>query len=194
MIAETSHAGGHRPPLPSFMATGRFHRVIIWLRGLAEWLDHPRVRLFVRLLFTTTAITFTLIPFIRFLRTGTDMDYRTWYHAGQTVLRGDKIYPRGQIFPFMYPPTCALILAVPAFFGKAMLILILSLANTVAWLLCIWFTSALICEKRVQNPPIVMANLIVIPIVWSSYHLGQPSLVLLALMLGAFLSLRYNRQ
>jgi len=176
------------------MATGRFHRVIIWLRGLAEWLDHPRVRLFVRLLFTTTAITFTLIPFIRFLRTGTDMDYRTWYHAGQTVLRGDKIYPRGQIFPFMYPPTCALILAVPAFFGKAMLILILSLANTMAWLLCIWFTSALICEKRVQNPPIVMANLIVIPIVWSSYHLGQPSLVLLALMLGAFLGLRYNRQ
>jgi hypothetical protein len=32
------------------------------------------------------------------------------------------------------------------------------------------------------------------PFVWSSYHLGQPSLVLLALMLGAFLSLRYRRQ
>ena len=30
------------------------------------------------------------------------------------------------------------------------------------------------------------------PFVWSSYHLGQPSLVLLALMLGAFLSLRHR--
>ena len=32
------------------------------------------------------------------------------------------------------------------------------------------------------------------PFIWSSYHLGQPSLVLLALMLGAFLSLRYRRR
>ena len=117
------------------------------------------------------------------------MDYRTWYQAGQTVLHGGEIYPHGQTFPFMYPPTCALMLAVPAFFGKALLILILSLVNTVAWLLCIWFTSALISEKRVQNSPIVLANLVLMPFVWSSYHLGQPSLLLLALMLGAFLAL-----
>ena len=110
------------------------------------------------------------------------MDYRTWYQAGQTVLHGGEIYPHGQTFPFMYPPTCALMLAVPAFFGKALLILILSLVNTVAWLLCIWFTSALISEKRVQNSPIVLANLVLMPFVWSSYHLGQPSLLLLALM------------
>jgi hypothetical protein len=49
-------------------------------------------------------------------------------------------------------------------------------------------------EQCLQNTPIVMANLIVIPFVWSSYHLGQPSLVLLALMLGAFLSLRRDRE
>jgi len=168
--------------------------VIIWLRGLAEWLDCPRARFLVRLLFITTALTFTLIPFIRFLRTGTDMDYRTWYQAGQTVLDGGEIFPHGEIFPFMYPPTCALMLAVPAFFGKAALILVLSSVNTVAWLLCIWFTSGLVSEKRIQNSPIVIANLIAIPFVWSSYHLGQPSLLLLALVLGAFLSLRCHRQ
>ena len=168
--------------------------MIIWLRGLAEWLDCPRARFLVRLLFITTALTFTLIPFIRFLRTGTDMDYRTWYQAGQTVLDGGEIFPHGEIFPFMYPPTCALMLAVPAFFGKAALILVLSSVNTVAWLLCIWFTSGLVSEKRIQNSPIVIANLIVIPFVWSSYHLGQPSLLLLALVLGAFLSLRCHRQ
>jgi hypothetical protein len=177
-----------------FMAAARFHRVILWLREFSNWLEQPYPRLVLRVLFITTALTFTLIPFIRFLRTGTDMDYRTWYQAGQTVLRGDEIYPRGQLFPFMYPPICALMLAVPAFFGKAMLILILSSVNTVAWFLCIRFTSALVLEQRIQNSPIIIANLIVILFVWSSYHLGQPSLVLLALMLGAFLSLRCHRQ
>ena len=94
----------------------------------------------------------------------------------------------------MYPPTCALLLAAPAFFGKPALILILSVLNTMVWILCIRFSSTLISEPRVQNAPVVIANFIVIPFVWSSYHLGQPSLVLLALMLGAFLSLRHGQE
>src|SRR5947207_13220330 len=122
------------------------------------------------------------------------MDYRTWFDAGQTVLRGDELYPHTQNFPFMYPPTCALLLAAPAFFGKPALILILSSLNTLAWILCIRFSSALISEQRTQNAHIVVATFIVMPFVWSSYHLGQPSLVLLALMLGAFLSLRHCRE
>jgi glycosyl transferase family 87 len=168
--------------------------VIARLIGVAKRLEAPRTRFLLRVLFITTAITFTLIPPIRFLRSGTDMDYRTWYQVGQTFLHGEEIYPHGQAFPFMYPPICALMLAVPAFFGKAVMILILSLANTVAWLLCIAFTSALISEKRIQNAPIVIANLLLMPFVWSSYHLGQPSLILLALMLGAFLALSAGRK
>ena len=168
--------------------------MIARLIGVAKRLEAPRTRFLLRVLFITTAITFTLIPPIRFLRSGTDMDYRTWYQVGQTVLHGEEIYPHGQAFPFMYPPICALMLAVPAFFGKAVMILILSLANTVAWVLCIAFTSALISEKRIQNAPIVIANLLLMPFVWSSYHLGQPSLILLALMLGAFLGLSAGRK
>ncbi len=189
-------AGTNKRGFPSsrLASIGVHSRLQIRLGVLARWLEQPCPRLVLRVLFITTAITFTLIPFIRFLRSGTDMDYRTWYQAGQTVLHGGEIYPRGQIFAFMYPPMCALMLAVPAFFGKAMLILILSLVNTVAWFLCIWFTSALIWEKRIQNSSIVIANLVLMPFVWSSYHLGQPSLVLLALMLGAFLSFRYRQQ
>src|SRR2546430_7571072 len=164
------------------------------LRILTERLESPRARLLIRVLFITTAITFSLLPFVRFLHSGTDMDYRTWFDAGRTVLRGDELYPHAQNFPFMYPPTCALLLAAPAFFGKPGLILILSALNTIAWILCIRFSSALISESRVQNVPIVIANFIVIPFVWSSYHLGQPSLVLLALMLGAFLGLRHGHE
>ena len=168
--------------------------MIARLRVFTERLESPRARLLFRLLFIATATTFTLLPFVRFLHSGTDMDYRTWFQAGQTVLQGGEIYPRAQTFPFMYPPTCALLLALPAFFGKAAMILILSSLNTVAWILCIRFSSVLMSEQRLQNTPIVMANLTVIPFVWSSYHLGQPSLVLLALMLGAFLSLRRDRE
>jgi hypothetical protein len=168
--------------------------VIARLRVLTQRLEGPRVRLLIRVLFITTAITFTFLPFVRFLHSGTQMDYRTWFDAGQTVLRGGELYPRGQNFPFMYPPTCALFLAGPAFFGKPALILILAVLNTVAWILCVRFSSALMSEPRAQNAPIVIATFIVIPFVWSSYHLGQPSLVLLALMLGAFLSLRHRHE
>jgi len=168
--------------------------VIARLRVLTERLDGSRARLLIRVLFITTAITFTLLPFVRFLHSGTDMDYRTWFDAGRTVLRGGELYPHTQNFPFMYPPTCALLLAAPAFFGKPALILILSSLNTMAWILCIRFSSSLMSEKRAQNAPIVIASFIVIPFVWSSYHLGQPSLVLLALMLGAFLSLRHGHE
>ena len=167
--------------------------MIARLRVLTERLESPRPRLLFRVLFIVTATTLTLLPFVRFLHSGTDMDYRTWFQAGQTVLQGGEIYPRAQIFPFMYPPTCALLLALPAFFGKAAMILILSSLNTVAWILCIRFSSALMSEQRAQNTHIVVATFIVMPFVWSSYHLGQPSLVLLALMLGAFLSLRHGR-
>ena len=168
--------------------------MIARLRVLTERLDGSRARLLIRVLFITTAITFTLLPFVRFLHSGTDMDYRTWFDAGRTVLRGGELYPHTQNFPFMYPPTCALLLAAPAFFGKPALILILSSLNTMAWILCIRFSSSLMSEKRAQNAPIVIASFIVIPFVWSSYHLGQPSLVLLALMLGAFLSLRHGHE
>jgi len=168
--------------------------VIARVRVLIERLEGSRTPFLIRVLFITTAATFTLLPFVRFLHSGTDMDYRTWFDAGQIVLRGGELYPRTQDFPFMYPPTCALLLAGPAFFGKPALILILSSLNTLAWILCLRFSSALMSEQRAQNAHIVVATFIVIPFVWSSYHVGQPSLVLLALMLGAFLSLRHGHE
>src|SRR5437899_12585839 len=98
------------------------------------------------------------------------MDYRTWFDAGQTVLHGSEIYPHTQNFPFMYPPTCALLLAARAFFGKPALILILSALNTLAWLLCIRLSGTLISEQRAQNAPIGIGNFIVLPLLWPCDH------------------------
>jgi hypothetical protein len=157
---------------------------------LAEWLEKPLARRVVIVLFIAVATVFTFIPFIRFLRHGTDFDYRTWYDGAQAVLQHRDIYPRNDTFTFMYPPPCAVALALPALFGKGTMILLLSLLNTLAWILCIRFSLSLADERRSPVFVALLSNLILIVFIWSSYHLGQPSLMLLALMLGAFVSLR----
>jgi hypothetical protein len=168
--------------------------VIANIRQIAERLEKPPARTIVVGLFIAVATVFALIPFIRFLRHGTDLDYRTWFDAAQAVLHHRDIYPQNSTFTFMYPPPCALALALPALFGKATMILLLTLLNTVAWILSIRFSVSLAGARRFPVAIALIPNLIVIVFVWSSYHLGQPSLLLLALMLGAFVSLRRKRQ
>jgi hypothetical protein len=155
----------------------------------AEQLETQPARKIVIGLFFVVATVFTFVPFIRFIRHGTDLDYRTWFDAAQAVLQHRDIYPRSDTFPFMYPPPCALALALPALFGKAAMILLLTLLSTVAWILCIRSSLALTREHRFPITVALIPNLIVLVFVWSSYHLGQPSLILLALMLGAFVAL-----
>jgi Glycosyltransferase family 87 len=159
------------------------------MKQIAERLELPAAHMVVLGLFIAVAAAFTFIPFIRFIRHGTQLDYRTWFDAAQAVLRHREIYPRSGVFPFMYPPTCALALALPALCGKAAMILLLTCLNTVAWILCIRFSLALAREHRFPVALALIPNLIVIVFIWSSYHLGQPSLLLLALMLGAFVAL-----
>ncbi len=168
--------------------------VITFIRRIAERLEEPRWRRIIVALFIAVAATFTLLPLVRFLRHGTQFDYHTWFDAAQAVLHGREIYPRSGTFPFMYPPSCALALALPALFGKAAMILLLTCLNTLAWILCIRFSLALAHERRFATALALVSNLIVIVFVWSSYHLGQPSLLLLALMLGAFVSLQRRKQ
>jgi hypothetical protein len=168
--------------------------VIAFLRQSAEQLEQPIPRRLLIALFIVLATIFTLLPFFRFLHSGTQFDYRTWFDAAQAILQNQELYPHSNTFPFMYPPTCALLLAVPAAFGKPAMILILTILNTSAWLLCIKFSLALTNEPRYRTAITLVSNLVVIVFIWSSYHLGQPSLLLLALMLGACLCLRRNRQ
>ena len=37
----------------------------------------------------------------------------SWFYAGRAYSQGEEIYPKdGRIFPFMYPPSCAALLAI----------------------------------------------------------------------------------
>ncbi|MDQ2866841.1 MAG: DUF2029 domain-containing protein [Verrucomicrobiota bacterium] len=161
-----------------------------FFQRVATALELPRARW---LIFAGAACVFiAFFPTLRFLRSGTMMDYGVWFNAGAAVGRGEVVYPNNGSFPFMYPPVCADFLALPAALGKAGLIFALSLINAGAWLLSNWLLLRLVRGKFALASAI-MANFLLLVFLWSNAHLGQPSLVLLALMLGGLVCLQRGR-
>jgi hypothetical protein len=148
-------------------------------------------------IFVVTAIVFSALPLLRYFRGRTLFDYKLWYDTGQHLLAGHEIYFfRSGKYDFMYPPPCALFLAGASLLGQAGLILLLVAINSVAWFYSARLSALLAAGMAgARNVWLyVIPNLLVIVYIWSSYHLGQPNLVLLALMLGAFVALRTNRE
>jgi Glycosyltransferase family 87 len=148
-------------------------------------------------IFLATAIVFSAVPMLQYFRGGSILDYKLWYDTGKQVLAGGEIFfPRSGKYDFMYPPPCALFLAGASLLGQGGLIFLLVVINSVAWFCSAQWTALLAAAGRcAQNVWLyLIPNLLVIIYIWSSYHLGQPNLVLLALMLGAFVTLRANRE
>src|SRR5262249_21753248 len=149
------------------------------------------------LLFVLTATAFSVLPLLRYVRGHSIFDYELWYATGKRVLAGDEIYFfRSGKYDFMYPPPCALFLAGASLLGQGGLILLLVAINSVAWLCSAKLSAILTTGNRSTTNSwlCLVPSLLVIVYIWSSYHLGQPNLVLLALMVGAFVALRTERQ
>jgi hypothetical protein len=144
-----------------------------------------------------TVIVFSALPLLRYICGHTLFDYKLWYETGQHVLAGHEIYFfRSGKYDFMYPPPCALFLAGASLLGQGGLILLLVAINSVAWFYSARL-SALLAGGQTGARNVwlyLVPNLLVIVYIWSSYHLGQPNLVLLVLMLGAFVALQTNRE
>jgi hypothetical protein len=148
-------------------------------------------------IFIVTAIVFSAVPFLHYLRGRSIMDYELWYDTGRHVLAGDEIFfLRSGKYDFMYPPTCALFLAGASLLGQAGLILLLVAINSAAWFCSVRLAAILAGgQSHVKNAWLyLIPSLLLIVYIWSSYHLGQPHLVLLALMLGALVGLRTQRE
>jgi len=145
------------------------------------------------LLFVVTATVFSVLPLLRYLRGHTIFDYELWYATGKHVLAGDEIYFfRAGKYDFMYPPPCALFLAGASLLGQVGLIFLLVAIDSAAWFISAKLSARLARADRSATSPwlYLIPSLLVIVYIWSSYHLGQPNLVLLALMVGAFVALR----
>jgi len=144
-------------------------------------------------IFIVLTIVFSAVPLLHYFRGRSIIDYKLWYDTGKYVLAGDEIFfVRSGKYDFMYPPPCALLLAGASLLGQGGLILLLVAINSAAWLYSARLTAILAASHRsIRNVWLyLIPSLLVIVYIWSSYHLGQPNLVLLALMLGAFVALR----
>jgi hypothetical protein len=143
-------------------------------------------------------LVFSAFPIVnQFLGLSTK-DYGLWYQVGLAVRQGLDIYPRpetGRLFPFMYPPSAAAMLAWISLLGSIGSLLALLLANSAAWLVCIRFAVWLSCGPGARRHPLVVIvpSFCIIVLVYNVYLLGQPNLVLLALLLGSFACLRLQR-
>jgi hypothetical protein len=149
------------------------------------------------LLFVVTATVFSALPLLRYLRGHTIFDYELWYATGRHVLAGDEIYFfRAGKYDFMYPPPCALFLAGASLLGQGGLIVLLVMINSAAWFCGAKLSAILTTGNRttINWWLYLVPSVLVIAYIWSSYHLGQPNLVLLALMLCGFISLRTKRE
>ena len=156
-------------------------------------LDRSRAASSLVLLFVVTAAVFSVLPILRYLRGHTIFDYELWYATGKHVLAGDEIYFfRAGKYDFMYPPACALFLAGASVLGQGGLIFLLVAINSAAWFFSAKLSAVLArADRSATNPWLcLIPSLLIIVYIWSSYHLGQPNLVLLALMVGAFVALR----
>ena len=143
-------------------------------------------------------LVFSAFPIANLFLGLSTKDYGLWYQVGLAVRQGLDIYPRpetGRLFPFMYPPSAAAMLAWVSLLGSIGSLLALLLVNSAAWVVCIWLSVWLAAGSRARRHPLVVIvpSLCIVVLVYNIYLLGQPNLVLLALLLGSFACLRLGR-
>jgi hypothetical protein len=157
----------------------------------------PLVYQFTAVLFVILAIAFSIAPIMNSSMGRMNKDYDLWQRTGAIVASGGTIYPTDphRLFPFMYPPAAAVMMAPISGLPKPLFVAAMVILQTVAWAFCIYASVKLATGKfRGAHPLLYMIpSLFVIPFVSDMYLLGQPAVLLLALSLGAFLALRRHR-
>jgi hypothetical protein len=127
---------------------------------------------------------------------GKTKDYPLWFWAGQQVLQGRDLYPSdpNSYFGFIYPPLSAVLLALPSWFGKITLYTCLSLVNAGAWWMTAQLSNAMTGSGRTPGPLLfALPSIVTVTSVFDMFDLGQPNLVLLAIMLYGFWWLQHER-
>ncbi len=159
-------------------------------------LRHPRVDARLLTLLAIAMVAFSVTPIVNSVRGAKNKDYNLWYRTGQIVLHGGVIYPKdGHLFPFMYPPSCASMLAILSLPGEPAFVVLLTLINSAAWIASVLLAVYLATGRSVRQHPLLylVPTVAVAAFVHDTYLLGQPNLLLLASMLGAFACLRTGR-
>jgi hypothetical protein len=160
-------------------------------------LRYPSLRSLPDILFLVACLALTadvLVPEI--WGHGKTKDYALWYWAGQQVLGGRDLYPIGAdgYLEYIYPPLPAILLAIPSYFGKVPLYLGLSFLNAAAWWITGQLSNAMTGSDKIPSPWLAaLPGFVTVTSVFDMFDLGQPNLILLAMMLLGFWLLRHGR-
>jgi hypothetical protein len=160
-------------------------------------LKWPSVRRPVDILFLIACVLLTadvLVPEI--FRDGKSKDYALWFWAGQQIVHSGPLYQRltEGTLDFIYPPLPAILLAIPSMFGKIPFYFFLSLLNAAAWWMTAQFSNAMTGLGRSPDPWLfALPGFVTIASVFDMFDLGQPNLVLLAIMLYGFWTLQHRK-
>jgi hypothetical protein len=158
---------------------------------------YPSLRAPLDILFLVCCILLTadvLVPEI--FGSGKTKDYPLWFWAGHQILQGKDLYPSDprDYFEFIYPPLSAILLAIPSYFGKIPLYLLLSVMNAAAWWMTAQFSNAMTGAGRIPGPWLfALPAFVTVSFVFDMFDLGQPNLVLLVMMLYGFWLLQHER-
>ena len=143
-----------------------------------------------------TMIGFSVAPLVNDAVGRLNKDYVLWFYTGRAVARGLSVYPLdGRVFPFMYPPSAAALLAILSSLGSKLFLLALLTVHSVAWVANILLSLYLVSGRVARHRPVLylVPSLGVAAYIHDAYLLGQPNMTLLAMMLGALACLGARR-
>jgi len=163
----------------------------------ARWAKPPLGRHTVLIAFVIGNLILCALPLVpQLFLHGKGKDYPLWYQVGRQVLTGGDLYPRtGQVFAFLYPPFAAVLLAPFSLFGRAFSIFCIDLVNVASWFAAAKLSATLAGGTgRKAWWVIALPSVIALPFIWDMYDLGQPNLMLLAMVLAGLVLLRDGRE
>ncbi|MBL0928169.1 MAG: DUF2029 domain-containing protein, partial [Phycisphaerales bacterium] len=171
------------------------------VRAGVEWTP-ARVRAFDRFLWVALAVAVAVMSAApmagAFRKPGHNKDYSLWYQVGRSVLAGGDLYPPegGGEFPYMYPPLPAVVVFAPlSVMGEAGFTGVLLAVNGGALAVSILLSAKLATGRALGADRLVylLPACFTVPYAWDTFLLGQPNLVLLAVVLAGLCLLRSGR-
>jgi hypothetical protein len=166
--------------------------------GPARWTRPPLGPRTLTILFCVANLILVGIPVGRALAGyGLHKDYQLWYGVGRLVLSGGDLYSAdasGRFF-FLYPPFAALLLAPLSLGGRVFAVACVCLTTVVGW----WAAARLSDRLSGLVGPkpwwvAALPSIVSLPFIWDMFDLGQPNLMLLAIMLAGLFLLQGGRQ
>ena len=195
--AKTNAAEGRRPSKTFVIGPRLSGPLGKRVEGLAEWIrNDPKVFRKLAIALACVMVAFSVAPIANHILGYWNKDYDLWFSVGWFYRHDGVLYPSDdRPFPFMYPPTAALLLSFFSILGRGFFVSALLVVQSAAWLGCILLSVRLATGKALRQDPLLylIPSLWVIPCIHDMYLLGQPNMLLLCLMLGAFVSLREER-